>query len=296
MISRGKVRTVHTGFVRSMPGSATLLCFGALVLVLLAGCSSSQQNAQETPEQRLAHAKGLFDDGDYLEAINEFTALTLQYQGSSVAAEAQFSLGECRFNREEYLLAAYEFGVFKRSYGANPKVPEAQFKLAMAYYNLSPKPPLDQQYTKKAIDEFQTFAEYYPAHALAPEADTRLKELNGRLAKKAYETARLYVKMEYIRAALLSYDQVIERYHDTEFAPIAYIEKVELLMGRERYEEAYAEIQKFLGRYPTSPLTGRAEELKDKLSKELNRWKRTPGGGKSSDPSRAEGTAGKVKE
>jgi outer membrane protein assembly factor BamD len=272
---------------------------GALIvsLFLLSGCSSGTQTATATPEQRLAHAKALLDEGDDLEAINEFTALTLQYQGSAVAADAQFYLGECRYNREEYLLAAYEFGVFKRSYSANSRVPEAQFKLAMSYYSLSPRSSLDQQYTKKAIDEFQTFLEYYPGNSLAPEADKKLKELNTKLAKKAYETARIYVKMEYIRAALLSYDEVIERYHDTEYAPMAYIEKVELLMNRERYEEAFASIQKFLGRYPTSPLTGRAEELKDAIAKELNRWKKIPGGAKPVVPSRAEGSApAKVKD
>jgi outer membrane protein assembly factor BamD (BamD/ComL family) len=121
--------------------------------------------------------------------------------------------------------------------------------------------------------------------------------MNTKLARKAYETARIYVKMDYIKAALLSYDEVVERYHDTEYAPMAYIEKVELLMSRERYEEAFASIQKFLGRYPTSPLTGRAEELKDAISKELNRWKRLPGGAKPVEPSRAEGSApAKVKD
>jgi outer membrane protein assembly factor BamD len=284
---------------RHILGAGVRVASGALIvsLSLLSGCSSGNQTATTTPEQRLAHAKSLLEEGDDLEAINEFTALTLQYQGSAVAADAQFYLGECRYNREEYLLAAYEFGVFKRSYSANPRVPDAQFKLAMSYFSLSPRSSLDQQYTKKAIDEFQTFLEYYPGNPLAPEADKRLKEMNTKLARKAYETARIYVKMDYIKAALLSYDEVVERYHDTEYAPMAYIEKVELLMSRERYEEAFASIQKFLGRYPTSPLTGRAEELKDAISKELNRWKRLPGGAKPVEPSRAEGSApAKVKD
>jgi TolA-binding protein len=43
--------------------------------------------------------ENLFDKEDYLEAINEFTIITLQFQGSQHAADAQFYLGDCRFKR-----------------------------------------------------------------------------------------------------------------------------------------------------------------------------------------------------
>jgi outer membrane protein assembly factor BamD len=272
-----KNMTIVCGGEKRLP---TVRLAGFLAGVLLAGiiagpgCSSTEEVVKSTPEQMFAKAKALYDDGDYLSAINEFTVLTLQSQGSAVGAESQFYLAECRYQREEYVLAAYEYGVFKRSYAANARVPDAQFKLAMSYYNLSPKFALDQLYTRKAIDEFQTFAEYYPGNPLAVEADQRIKELNTRLAQKQFETARLYVKMEYYRAALLSFDQVIEKYHDTEYAPQAYIEKVDLLMSRERYEEAFSEIKRFISRYPNSPLIERGEQMKEKIDGELNRWKR----------------------
>jgi outer membrane protein assembly factor BamD (BamD/ComL family) len=67
---------------------------------------------------------------------------------------------------------------------------------------------------------------------------------------------------------------VIEKYHDTEYAPQAYIEKVDLLMSRERYEEAFSEIKRFIARYPNSPLIERGEQMKEKIDGELNRWKR----------------------
>lgn len=272
-----------------LPLSILASLFFLVLLLLQIGCGSGGEVATGTPESRFANAKQLFDDGDYLEAINEFTALTLQFQGSAVAADAQFYLGECRYERQEWLLSAYEFSVFKRSYAANPRVADAQYRLAMSYYELSPKFSLDQQYTKKAIDEFQSFVEYYPGHALALQAEEKIKELNTRLAYKQYRTAQLYVKMDYIRAALLSYDQVIEKYHDTEYAPPAYIEKVELLMSRERYQEASLEINKFLARYPTSTLTARGENLRDEIDRELNRWKRPAGSGAAPDTTRSAG-------
>jgi outer membrane protein assembly factor BamD len=253
-------------------------CAAALVL---AGCGSGEVTKVMSVEDRFAHAKQLFDNRSYLDAVNEFTVITLQYQGSAFAADAQFYLGECRFAREEYLLAAFEYGVVKRNYPASPRVADAQYKLGVCYYSLSPRSSLDQQYTRRALDELQSFVEYYPAHEKAVDAEAKIKDLTVRLAKKQYDTAKLYRTMEYYRAALFYYDDVIEKYHDTEFAPLSSIDKVELLMGRKRYAEAAAEAKRFLERYPNSVLRGRMESLKKDIDEELmSRQPASASGGK----------------
>jgi outer membrane protein assembly factor BamD len=256
----------------------------AVVVAGLIGCSSGEAVKPMTVEERFAHAKALFDDRSYLEAINEFTVITLQFQGSAVAADAQYYLGESRFQRGEYLLAAFEYQNVKRNFPASPRVADAQFKLALSYYNLAPKSVLDQQYTRKSIDEFQSFVEYYPGHEMAPDADAKIKELTTRLAKKQYDTARLYAAMEYFKSALFYFDDVIEKYHDTEYAPLAYIEKVELLMKRNRHREAGTEIMKFLDRYPHHVLRGRGEDLRRQVEEELG--EPLPGAQQQADTSR----------
>jgi len=122
--------------------AAGVLVFGVATLVLY-GCSSADVTTVMTVEDRFAHAKQLFENRDLLEAINEFTVITLQYQGSAVAPEAQYYLGECRFSRGEYLLAAFEYSVVKRNYPASARVADASYKTALCYYNLSPKSTLD---------------------------------------------------------------------------------------------------------------------------------------------------------
>ena len=244
--------------------------FATVVLLsLAAGCGSTGDTATLTPESRFADAKALFDDEDYEEAIKEFNIITLQYQGSAVAADAQWYLAECRYLRGEYLLAQFEYNAFRTSYRANPRVPEAQYKIGLCYYNLSYPWRLDQDYTKKAIDELQAFVEYYPAHELAVDAEAKIRELTARLARKQYETARLYATMQYYRAAFLSYDVVIEKYHDTEWAPLAIVEKAELLLTRLRYREAEQLANDFIRKYPDSVLRRRAEDVRAKVASEL---------------------------
>jgi outer membrane protein assembly factor BamD len=246
----------------------SILFFLLASALFAAGCGSSEQAATMTADERFERAKTLFEKEDYLEAINEFTIITLQYQGSQHAADAQFYLGDCRFKRGEFLLAAFEYGVMKRSYPASPRVPEAQYKLAMSYYSISPRPSLDQQYTRKAIDEFQSFVEYYPTNTLAADAEAKIKELDGKLARKLYEAARQYVVLERYTAALRYFDDVIDQFHDTDWAPLAFLDKVEVLVNRKKFADAQTNLLRFLSRYPNSVLRGRADDLQERISKE----------------------------
>lgn len=80
-----------------------------LFLSLLISCKSSDVEKTLTAEERFEMGMKEFQDENYIDAINEFSVVTLQYPGSSVSDDAQYYLGECRFFREEYLLAAYEY-------------------------------------------------------------------------------------------------------------------------------------------------------------------------------------------
>ena len=240
------------------------------IVLLFAGCGGSKDAQRSlTAEERFDKAKALFDNEDYLEAINEFQAITLQFPGSSLADDAQFYLGECHFERREYLLAAYEYSELKRSYPASPLVADAQFKLGMAYYELSPPSKLDQKYTRKALDELQTFVEYYPSHEKAVIAEQHIRELTNRLAKKSYETAQLYKTMELYRASVFYFDDVIENYHDTDYAPLAYLGKADALIARKKYQEAEVVVDRFISVFPNSVLRGQADKMKRQIEENL---------------------------
>lgn len=265
------------------PGLVLVACFVAF----FDGCGSSEPTVTLAADERFQKAKALFDEEEYLEAINEFTIVTLQFQGSEYADDAQFYLGECRFRRGEYLLAAYEYSTLKRNWPASALIPEAQYKLALSYYMLSPKPSLDQQYTIRAIDEFQTFVEYYPSNEHAVEAEEKIKELTVRLAKKQYDNAVIYQQMEAYKSALAYYDDVIERFHDTEYALLAYLGKADVLMERKKYEEARLVVNAFLEKFPNSVLRSRAEELKRKIDARIQSVPPVTGGGSGQRERRA---------
>jgi outer membrane protein assembly factor BamD len=244
--------------------------FLILTAFYLWGCSSSIETANLTAPERLAYAIRLFDDEDYEDAANEFQAIILQYPGNDIVDDAQYYLAETRYKRGEYIIAAYEYSNLIKNMPASEFIAKAQFMLAECYYEVSPSFALDQRYTKKAIEEYQAFIDFFPTNEKVQEAEKKIAELNDKLAHKEFEIANIYKKMEYYTAAIRYYDNVLDIYHDSQYAATAMYNKILLLIDRNRNSEALAEISKFLQKYPENSNTQEIQELKSSLEYKLS--------------------------
>lgn len=263
------------------------ICTAAACLfaVINFGCSSSKEVESLPLEVRYARALEKFNKHDYLDAADDFKIVTVQYPGSLVADSAQFYIAQCRYRREEYILAASECDVLIRTMPSSPLVERARFMKAMADYELSPQPELDQKYTKQAIDDFQSFIEYFPTDSLAKDAAAKIQELNNKLAKKEYDNAELYYRLEYYRAAIQYFDIVLDRYHDTDYADDALLGKAEALHQRHDKAGALEAIGLFYQKYPSSNLKPDVDLLKAQIESEKTEPpKKNPGLSTSATP------------
>ena len=234
------------------------------------GCGTTVNTALMGPGQRLDYAVKLYNNKDYEEAVKEFQSIILQYPGNVVVDSAQYYLGETRFQRGEYILGAYEFSRLIKNMPSSKFVPDAQYMLAECYYKLSPFYELDQRYTKKAIEEFQAFIDFFPTNARVPEAERKISEMNNKLAHKEYNTAYIYEKLEDYEAAMMYYDYVLDTYHDTQYAPLALYSKINILVKKKRNTEALADISKFMEKYPEDVHAKELVKLKSSLEEKLS--------------------------
>ena len=239
------------------------------ILLLFWSCSSTQDLSDLSADERLAAAVKLYEEEDFEDASTEFEALLLQYPGSSIVDDAQYYLGMCKFQNEEFILAAFEFSKLIKNMPASEFVANTQFMLAESYFELSPDYTLDQKYTKKAIEEYQAFIDFFPLNERVAEAERKISELNDKLARKEFTIAGIYEKMDYYTASLKYYDAVVEIFHDTQYAPMALYRKIKLLMDREREDEALKEMRKFITMYPEDKNFTEIEELKNSLEAKL---------------------------
>lgn len=240
------------------------------VIVLLSACASTEITDTPTAEQRFAMGMEEYEDENWLEAINEFEIIRLQYPGSAVADSARYYTGMARFQREEYLLASYEFNRLITGGRSADLADEAYYMYAQCYYEMSPKVQLDQTATERAIDALQSFVEAYPSHPKAPEVEKQVLELVNKLADKEYETAVLYEKMENRSAALIYYGTVVDRYYNTYIVDEAHAGKIRMLLELQRYEEAESSVEEFLQKYPESPLRDEVIGYRDDVREALS--------------------------
>lgn len=249
--------------------TVVIACLISVTLLVVSGCGSKDATKQLSAEERYALGMKYFNKRDYLEAIEEFKVVSLQFQTSKYADASQFYLAECRYSREEFVLAAFEYDVLLRTMPSSPYASRARFQRATCFFELSPKSYLDQNYTKKAIDEYQAFLEYFPTDTLVPVAEKRISDLNTKLAEKDYRNGMTYMYMEYYKAATYYFDLVLEKYHDTPYAEPSLLKKAEALSNRKKYGEAKQEIEKFLSKYPGSALKVDAEKLRAEIDKKI---------------------------
>ena len=239
--------------------------FAVIVMFIMAvylfqGCSGSKLRANMTLEERMEAALKLFEKKDYFEAKNQFRVITLSYSGSNLADKAQFYLGECHYAMKEYILAGSEYERLLKVYPNSEWVDDAKYKLGMSYFKLSPKYSLDQEYTHKAIREFQEFLEEYHRSDLVKQVQERLTECREKLAQKVYSSAEQYYKLGYYDAAAVYYNVILDEHYDSRFSPTAQFYLGECYRHAKKEAEALEAYKKMIEKYPKHDLAEKASQ------------------------------------
>lgn len=242
------------------------LVLGSFVFVLFA-CGGNKARLNMGTEERFAYAMKLFNKKDYFEARTQFRIIILNAPGNTIVDQAQFYLAECHYYMDEFILAKSEYERLLKLYPRSAFLDDAQYKLALCYDRLSPKSDLDQKYTLNAIEEFQRFLEDYPSSEYAEEVEKKLYAARAKLAKKEFDTGNLYRKMTLYEAALLSFDEVLNRYYDSKYAEPALFYKGESLFKLDRLPEAKTALEAFLAKFPQSVFAASSKNMLEQIAR-----------------------------
>lgn len=178
----------------------------------------------------------LYEKGKYSKALILFDDLASKYRGRAEAEDLFYLIANTNYKLRDYTSARFHFKNFANTYPSSPRAEECRFMAAYCYYIESPRSSLDQENTRKAIDELQLFVNYYPESERAVEAGDLIQILRDKLEKKAFDNAKLYYNMgspDDFRAAVIAFENVLKQYPDTKYA-----EDIEYLVVRAQYEYA----------------------------------------------------------
>jgi outer membrane protein assembly factor BamD len=247
------------------------ICVLIIFSLILMGCSGKKPQSDWTSEEYYQYAKEKYDDEDYWDASNDFNIVILRFPGSAVADSAQYFLGCSHYYMAEYIISAAEFRKLINNMPRSPLVPDAQYMLGESYYQMSPRAELDQEYTAKAIQEFQMFVEDFPRHVRREEVEKKLVELRDKLARKHLLNADLYRKMHEFRSSIIYYDIVLEQFYDTDFAEDALYGKALAYIDLDDYKKAKEELLTFKDKFPASKLNSKVERKLKELLRRIER-------------------------
>lgn len=156
---------------------------GPLVLLglflLLIGCFDARsQEAKENSEFKLA--VGLFKDGMYDLASEQFKNFIGAYPGTANGIEARYYLGLTEMKLKKYDEARITFQNFALAYVDHPKAPEAWFNVGEAFSALHNE--------REAASAYGRVKVFHPKSVIVPEALLKAADLYRRLGER--ESAR----------------------------------------------------------------------------------------------------------
>ena len=187
--------------------------FIALVaLAAMVSCKSQYEillNSNDV-NQKYAAAFDYFNAGKYAKSAALFESLSVLTNGTERDDTVSYYWGLSNYKFKDYYTAETNFDKFIETFPRSPFASDARYLRLDCLYRSTLRYELDQAPTYKAINAISEYILEYPENTHMKECRDMLLELNGRLDLKAYESARLYYRMEDYLAARVALRNVIK--------------------------------------------------------------------------------------
>ncbi|GGE34376.1 MULTISPECIES: outer membrane protein assembly factor BamD [Sphingobacterium] len=211
------------------------LIVGLFLLLGLGSCKSKFEKlrASNNVQMKYQEAVKYYEKEKYSKALTLFQELLAKYRGTADAEDLSYYTAYSAYRLKDYISARFHFKTFADNYPNSQRAEECRFMSAYCYYLDSPRSNLDQDNTRKAIDQLQLFVNLYPESERAKEAGDLIQNLRDKLEKKAFDNAKLYYNMglpDDYRAAVIALENVLRVYPDTKHA-----EDIEYLLVKSQY-------------------------------------------------------------
>ena len=232
----------------------------SILLLALAACGGPSNRYQGMDAPTLfAMAQQEANEGDYDNAIQTLDRLLLAHGDWAGVPDARLLLAEMYTVKEENLTAAAEYRRFLDRYPGHPRAADAALGRCRAFAAESPRPERDQAFTQQAVVECANTAADFAGLPQAAEAATIAAAMREVLAEKDYLNAQFYLRRNMHDSAIKYFEFVLQRYPDSEYAPLALlgIYRANMAIGYDDLAEEARE--RLLARYPESEAAAEIE-------------------------------------
>ncbi len=252
-----------------------------LTMMLFSRCGDYNKILKSTDyEFKFKKAIEYYEEGEYVRSASLLNELITIYRGTSHADQIYYYYAKSMMGQKDYLMAGHYFSTLVSEFPTSDYVEEAQFMVGYCHYLMSPKPRLDQEVTRKAIDALQLYINLYPYTERVDEANRLIAEMQDKLVEKSFLSAKMYYDFGQYKAAVVALDNSLKEYPDSQFREelMFMLLKSKYLLAinsieskkQERMSSALDEYFTFVDEYPDSEHIKEAEKFYETLAEELN--------------------------
>ncbi len=143
----------------------------------------------------------LFDAGKYSKAASMFESLKIAVRGTAQQDTVEYYTAYSHYCYGDMTAAEQAFESFVNTFPRSPFTDKARFMYLDCLYNATYRYELDQTPTYKALAAITEYLVDYPDNDYVPQCHAMIEDLEDRLDRKEYESAKLYYTIEDYKAA-----------------------------------------------------------------------------------------------
>jgi outer membrane protein assembly factor BamD len=182
--------------------------------LLLFSCASKPVKKSENPGDLYVEGVNMMKAKKYDKAIEKFVEVRENFPFDPMALIATVKLGDVYFDKKDYNLALNIYEDFFKSHPEDENIPYVLLRIGDCYDKLALSIDRDQAYTLKAIERYTYLKNRYPTSTFTATAETRLKDLNQKLADRELYVGEFYYRTYQYNAAIIRLDYLLKKYPD----------------------------------------------------------------------------------
>lgn len=243
----------------------TLAC--GLLALGLAGCGAAVVPSIHSDTNRVAVARGLYDRREFALAVDVLNNYATTGTGNADIDQAVYLLGLSYIGQKDWVNAQTQFERMSRDYPESDSAGAASFQLGEALFGQSRPSDYDQEFTLKALTQYEAHLRDWPGDPYAKRSELRVAECRTRLARKLWRSGDIYVKQKLYLPAKRYFADIIEQYADTPVLGDAILGNAVADARLGKRDSALAVLRGLEEQFAGQPLGLKAAALRVKMQK-----------------------------
>jgi outer membrane protein assembly factor BamD len=217
--------------------------------------------------KKLNEALLLYKNKRYSQAQLKLSDMKVQCNGSSVMDSVLYYLGMTDIFTKKYIEARTEMELLVQDYPQSAFFNEAKFRIPYCVYKQSNSFERDQKETEEAIRLFRDYlTETSSTGWEIDSARFYYKDAIEKMAKKEFQAAKFYERVEKYEAAVVYYRTFLNDFPESKFSDEAQLNLLQVLVHLERNAEAQEALDEMVAKNTNPDLLKKAKEIVQKGS------------------------------